>query len=74
MSEIPRSKLQCPRNDQVPNTNPQMRGLCALDFGIWSLGLHWTLGFEIGHYFSSTLQYASLRNRDQLSMRTSGEA
>lgn len=46
--------------------------LWTLGFGPWDFLGHWVL--EIGHYFSSTLQYASLRNRDQLSIRTSGEA
>lgn len=57
--EIPSSKLQIPTE--------QHRRLAELEFGSWFLRFRF-------RYFSSTLQYASLRNRDQLSMRTSGEA
>ncbi len=42
-SQGPSSNVQGMTKFQIPIL--KCEGPCALDVGIWSLGLHWTLGF-----------------------------
>ena len=65
---------ECPNPKSLKDTRDGII-IWSLGFEPWDFLGHWVL--KLGHsqnYFSSTFQYASLTNFDQLAIRNEGDA